>query len=111
VWVGDAVDHDGPGQRSGVPGHGTISTPYGSPAEYRPTGPWIGMTGSDRQTYGIVYEDAGFTAYGNGNWIMSVREVNLAAGQSWTLRRRIAALNSGTGTDPWTVLDGLAAED
>lgn len=111
VWVGDAVDHDGPGQRSGVPGHGTISTPYASPAEYRPTGRWIGMTGSDRQTYGIVYEDAAFTAYGNGNWIMSQREVTLAAGQSWTLRRRIAALNSGTGTDPWTVLDGLAAED
>ncbi|NYE72945.1 alkaline phosphatase D family protein [Microlunatus parietis] len=111
LWVGDAVDHDGPGQRSGVPGHGTISTPYGSPAEYRPTGPWIGMTGSDRQTYGIVYQDSEFTAYGNGNWIMSLREITLAAGQDWTLRRRITALDSGAGTDPWTVLDWLGAAD
>ena len=26
VWVGDVIDHDGAGQRSGVAGHGTITT-------------------------------------------------------------------------------------
>ncbi|WP_152361232.1 alkaline phosphatase D family protein [Microlunatus speluncae] len=107
VWCGDAVDHDGPGQRSGVPGHGTIATPYGSPADYAPDGPWIGMTGSDRQVYGIVYDDADFLGYGNGNWIMSLREITLAAGQQWTLRRRITALDSGSGSDPWAVLNDL----
>jgi phosphodiesterase/alkaline phosphatase D-like protein len=111
VWIGDAVDHDGPGQRSGVPGHGTITTPYASPADYVPAGPWIGMTGSDRQTYGIVYEDAEFGAYGNGNWVMSQRELSLDPGQAWTLRRRIVALDSGPGTDPWEVLDRLDAAD
>ena len=83
VWVGDAIDHDGPCQRSGVPGHGTITTPYGSPAVYTPTAPWIAMTGSDAQTYALRYEDAEFTAYGNGNWIQSQRQVTIPAGDSW----------------------------
>ncbi len=105
VWIGDAIDHDGPGQRSGVAGHGTITTPYGSPAEYRPTGPWIGMTGGDAQTYGLVYEDASFTAYGNGNWIQSRFRVTIPVGGTWTLRRRIVAAAT-TGPDPWHVLTG-----
>lgn len=107
VWVGDAMDHDGPGQRSGVPGHGTITTPYASPADYTPDGRWVGMTGTDGQTYGVVYDDAEFVAYGNGNWVQSRREVTLAAGESWTLRRRIAAIDSTGATDPWAVLDEL----
>lgn len=106
VWVGDAIDHDGPGQRSGVAGHGTITTPYGSPAAYPPARAWIGMTGGDAQTYGIVYEDAGFVAYGNGNWIQSQHRVTIPAGESWTLRRRIVA--AATTGDPWTALDQLA---
>ncbi len=105
VWLGDAIDHDGPGQRSGVAGHGTIATPYASPAAYAPGGPWIGMTGSDAQTYGLVYESAGFTAYGNGNWIQSQWQVTIPAGGSWTLRRRIVAL--ATTTDPWAPLAAL----
>ncbi|WP_161605942.1 alkaline phosphatase D family protein [Microlunatus speluncae] len=109
VWVGDAIDHDGPGQRSGIPGHGTITKPYGEPAAYQPARPWIGMTGSDRQVYGIIYDDADFTGYGNGNWIMSQRQVTLQPGQAWTLQRRIAALDSGDDPDAWAVLDQLLA--
>jgi phosphodiesterase/alkaline phosphatase D-like protein len=105
VWVGDAMDHDGPGQRSGVPGHGTITTPYASPAAYTPAGPWIGMAGSDAQTYALRYEDAEFTAYGNGNWIQSQRQVTVPAGGSWTLRRRIVAI--ATTGDPWAPLAAL----
>jgi len=63
-WIGDALDHDGAGQRSGVAGHGTITS--GTPADYAPAAPWIGMTGSDRQTYGLIYEDIAFTAYAVG---------------------------------------------
>ncbi len=105
VWLGDVIDHDGPGQRSGVAGHGTITTPYGSPAAYPPAGRWIGMAGSDAQTYGLVYEHIGFTAYGTGNWIASQHEVTIPAGAAWTLTRRIVALPT-TG-DPWAALDGL----
>jgi phosphodiesterase/alkaline phosphatase D-like protein len=105
-WLGDAIDYDGPGQRSGVAGHGTIATPYGSPAAYLPTGRWIGMTGSDAQTYGLVYENAGFTAYGNGNWIQSQHEVTIPAGGEWTLTRRITALPTTTA-NPWTPLEAL----
>jgi hypothetical protein len=105
VWIGDTIDHDGPGQRSGVPGHGTIATPYDSPAAYAPTGPWIGMAGSDAQTYALRYEDTGFTAYGNGNWIQSQRQVTVPAGGSWTLRRRIIAV--ATTGDPWAPLAAL----
>lgn len=107
-WAGDVIDHDGPGQRSGVPGHGTISVPYGSPAEYPTEGRWIGMTGTDGQTYGLVYDDdAGFAAYGTGNWIQSRYEVTLAAGETWNMRRRIAVLDSAGALDPWTVLNDL----
>ncbi len=105
-WIGDAIDYDGPGQRSGVAGHGTIATPYGSPAAYLTTGRWIGMTGTDAQTYALVYANSGFTAYGNGNWIQSQHEVTIAAGGTWTLTRRIAALPTTT-TSPWAALDTL----
>ena len=62
------------------------------------------MTGTDGQTYGLVYAEAGFTAYGNGNWIMSQREVTLAPGESFSLVRDIVAVSNGFG-DPWAVLD------
>lgn len=35
------------GRRSGVAGHGAITTPYSDPSAHEPTGPWIGMTGTD----------------------------------------------------------------
>jgi hypothetical protein len=65
AWVGDAIDH-GAGQRSGVAGHNTITTPDAEPNLYEPTGPWIGMTGTDPQTYELIYGDSDFGAYGNG---------------------------------------------
>jgi phosphodiesterase/alkaline phosphatase D-like protein len=109
LWTGDALDHDGAGQRSGVPGHGTITAPYGSPAEYPPAEPWVGMAGTDRQTYGLIYDDgpAGLTAYGNGNWIMTLVPVELAAGAEHVLRRRVVAADNGGGSDPFAVLGSL----
>ncbi|MFE9955078.1 alkaline phosphatase D family protein [Micromonospora sp. NPDC005299] len=104
-WTGDALDHDGAGQRSGVPGHGTITS--GTPADYPPTAPWIGMTGSDRQTYGLLYDDTDFVAYAAYNWVMSQRQVTLAPGGTFTLRRRIAAVDSGEDVDPFAVLGQL----
>ena len=109
VWIGDAMDHDGTGQRSGVAGHGTITTPYGSPAEYRPTEPWIGMTGNDPQVYGLIYDDEGaeLVAYGNSNWIMSQRRVEIAPGAGYTLSRRIVVADGTGSSDPFAILAEL----
>ncbi|WP_326561614.1 alkaline phosphatase D family protein [Micromonospora sp. NBC_01796] len=104
-WAGDALDHDGAGQRSGIAGHGTIEA--SDPADYPPTAPWIGMTGTDRQTYGLLYDEGGFGAYAAYNWVMSQRQVTLAPGETYTLRRRIAAVDSGTDADPFAVLGRL----
>lgn len=91
LWIGDAMDHDGAGQRSGVAGTGTVSTPYGAPAAFAPEGRWIGMTGTDGQVYGLLYEDDAWDAYGNGNWIMSRREVQIPAGGDVVLERVLTA--------------------
>lgn len=109
VWLGDAIDHDGAGQRSGLAGYGTITAPYSDPAAYETTGAWIGMTGTDPQTYGLIYaeENRDFSAYGTGNWIMSRHHVDIAAGDSHTLTRRIVAAPS-EGEDGFAVLDQFA---
>ncbi|MGJ6969149.1 alkaline phosphatase D family protein [Streptosporangium sp. G11] len=104
-WLGDVVDHDGAGQRSGVAGHGTVTA--SAPADFTPTAPWIGMTGSDGQTYGLLYDEAGFTAYACGIWVMSQRQVTIEPGAAFTLRRRIAAVHNGGAADPFTVLAAL----
>jgi hypothetical protein len=107
-WTGDVIDHDGISQRSGVAGHGVISTPFGQQDEYPPVGTWIGMTGNDGQTYGIIYDGDDFVGYGNGNWIQSQRQVALAAGESWTRVRRIVAVDNGDDpANPFAVLDNL----
>ncbi|MHA5053259.1 alkaline phosphatase D family protein [Streptomyces sp. SD15] len=105
VWVGDVLDHDGTGQRSGVAGHGTITA--STPQDFTPTAPWIGMSGSDRQTYGLLYEEAGFTAYACGIWAMTQRQLTLQPGQTFTLRRRITAVDNGGTADPFAVLATL----
>ncbi|GHE79503.1 hypothetical protein GCM10017786_06750 [Amycolatopsis deserti] len=105
LWVGDVLDHDGAGQRSGVAGHGTITA--SAPADFTPARPWIGMTGSDRQTYGLVYDDTAFLAYACGIWVMSQRRITLAPGEAFTLRRRIVAADNGGATDPFALLDDL----
>ena len=104
VWVGDAIDYDGPGQRSGVAGHGTITT---GPADYTPAGRWIAMTGSDGQLTGLVYDEDGWSAYAHGIWVMSQRRVTIAAGATFVLRRRIVAAAAGRDGDPWAPLARL----
>jgi outer membrane protein assembly factor BamB len=110
VWVGDAMDYDGAGQRSGVAGNPLINT--GTAASYTPQGGrWIGQTGTgeDQQTYGLVYgaESGEFTGYGFRNWIMSKFEVEIPAGGSYTLDRRIVVAPNGGASDPFAVLDQL----
>nr|WP_211330538.1 alkaline phosphatase D family protein [Prauserella muralis] len=108
-WIGDAIDHDGAGQCTGIPGHGTITTPYGSPREYSPSEPWIGMTGTDPQTYGLLYDanPAGLLAAATGNWVMSMLAVEIAPAEQFRLRRRIVAVDSGGAADPFAVLAQL----
>ncbi|WP_068397585.1 outer membrane protein assembly factor BamB family protein [Kribbia dieselivorans] len=109
VWVGDAMDHDGSGQRSLVSGHPVITTGYDSPAPYAPTGRWIGATGNDGQVYGLVYaQGAGeFTGYGNGNWIMSQVPTEIPAGGEYRLDRRVVVTPSNG--DPIATLEEIAA--
>jgi phosphodiesterase/alkaline phosphatase D-like protein len=104
VWVGDVIDHDGAGQRSGVAGHGTITT---GPGDYAPAGSWIGMTGTDGQLYGIVYDEPGWSAYAAGIWVMSQRQVTIAPGETFTLGRRIVATAAAPTGSPWAPLDAL----
>jgi hypothetical protein len=112
VWVGDAMDYDAAGQRSGVAGHPVINT--GSAASYEPTGTWIGQTGTgaDQQTYGLIYtaESGQFTGYGFRNWIMSKFQVEIPAGGSHTLSRRVVVAPNGGAANPFAVLDELAAQ-
>ncbi|MCA0757614.1 PQQ-binding-like beta-propeller repeat protein [Paenibacillus sp. N4] len=109
VWIGDAIDYDGAGQKSGVSGHEVITTPYSEPQPYTPSQPWIGMSGNDGQVYGLIYDGdmSGMTAYGNGNWMMSRIQAELPAGGSYTLVRRIAAVPGSASEDPFAVLSEL----
>ena len=104
AWVGDVIDYDGTGQRSGVAGHGTITT---GPSDYAPSGRWMAMTGTDGQLYGLVYADADWTAYATGIWVMSQRQVTIGAGETFTLARRIVATAAGREGDAWSPLDLL----
>ena len=112
LWVGDAIDYDGAGQRSGVAGHPVIDT--GTAASYEPSGRWIGQTGTgpDQQTYGLVYtpESGKFTGYGFRNWIMSKFQVEIPAGGSHVLDRRIVVAPNAGAENPFTVLDQLATQ-
>ena len=112
AWLGDAIDHDGGGQRSGIAGHGTITTSYGNPRQYTPTEPWIGMTGTDPQTYGLIYDanPSGLVALATGNWVMSTLPAELAPGAELALNRRIVAVDNGGAADPFAALSQLYRE-
>ncbi|GII33910.1 outer membrane protein assembly factor BamB family protein [Planotetraspora mira] len=106
VWTGDAMDHDAAGQASVIPGAGIV-TP-GATAAYAPTKPYIGMTGTDPQVFGLVYgTPAGaFDVYAAGNWVMSRFNVDVPAGGSYTLTRKLVVT---PGTDAVGILDGVPA--
>ncbi len=112
VWVGDAIDHDGAGSRSGVAGNPVIAA---GAAAYTPgEGRWIGQSGTDgsRQTYGLLYtRDSGdFTAYTSAIWNMSRFQVEIPAGGSHSLKRRIVVADNGGSSDPFAVLDTIAGQ-
>ena len=106
VWTGDAMDHDAAGQASVIPGVGIV-TP-GETAAYAPTKPYIGMTGTDPQVFGLVYGTpaSAFDVYSTGNWVMSRFNVDVPAGGSYTLTRKLVVT---PGTDAVGILDGVAA--
>ncbi|GGL04234.1 hypothetical protein Sme01_66340 [Sphaerisporangium melleum] len=106
VWTGDAMDHDEAGQASVIPGTGIV--PPGATAAYVPTKPYIGMTGTDPQVFGLVYgTPAGaFDVYAAGNWVMSRFNVDVPAGGSFTLTRKLVVT---PGTDAIGILDRVPA--
>ncbi|SCL34545.1 hypothetical protein GA0070624_5020 [Micromonospora rhizosphaerae] len=55
----------------------------------------------------LVYDDTNVVAYAAYNWVLSQRQVTLAPGETFTLRRRIAAADSGEGADPFAALGQL----
>ena len=48
------------------------------------------MTGTDKQVYGLVYsgDTSELLGYGNGNWIMSQKKIEVPAGGSYTFKER-----------------------
>ncbi|MEO3747627.1 PQQ-binding-like beta-propeller repeat protein [Plantactinospora sp. B5E13] len=106
VWTGDAMDHDAAGQASVIPGVGVVAP--GTTAAYAPTKPYLGMTGSDPQVFGLVYGTpaSAFDIYAAGNWVMSRFHVDVPAGGSYTLTRKLVV---APGTDAVGVLDGVSA--
>lgn len=109
LWVGDVMDYDGAGQKSGVSGQGVITNSYSNPEKFSPNEPWIGMTGTDNQVYGFLYtgDMNGLSAYGNGNWMMTKKQIELSPSESFTLTRYIAAIKGSDSTNPFTVLSNL----
>ncbi|WP_164842757.1 PQQ-binding-like beta-propeller repeat protein [Actinoplanes solisilvae] len=106
VWTGDAMDHDAAGQASVIPGAGVVVP--GATAAYTPTKPYIGMTGTDPQVFGLVYGTpaSAFDVYAAGNWVMSRFNVEVPAGGSYTLTRKLVIT---PGTDAVRILDGVTA--
>ncbi|MFE7244647.1 PQQ-binding-like beta-propeller repeat protein [Streptomyces sp. NPDC057580] len=106
VWTGDAMDHDAAGQASIIPGAGVVAP--GATAAYTPTKPYIGMTGTDPQVFGLVYGTpaSAFDVYAAGNWVMSRFQVEVPAGGSYTLTRRLVV---APGTDAIGILDAVPA--
>ncbi|WP_157556080.1 outer membrane protein assembly factor BamB family protein [Herbidospora yilanensis] len=106
VWTGDAMDHDAAGQASVIPGAGVV--PPGTATVYTPTKPYIGMTGTDPQVFGLVYGTpaAAFDVFAAGNWVMSRFNVEVPAGGSHTLTRKLVVT---PGTDAVGILDGVSA--
>lgn len=104
VWTGDAMDHDAAGQASVIPGTGVVAP--GATATYTPTRPYIGMTGTDTQVVGLVYGTpaSAFDVYAAGNWVMSRFQVDIAAGGSTSLTRRLVV---APGSDAVAVLDAV----
>jgi hypothetical protein len=92
LWVGDVIDNDDGSQVSYVPGVGEVSIGYGAQQSYTPASPWFGQFGSEPQAYGIMYDGKyaeEFNAYGNSSWIMSQKQVTIAAGETFKLTRDI----------------------
>jgi hypothetical protein len=109
LWIGDAIDHDGSGQKSGAGGHNSITLSYSNPQEFTLSEPWIGMTGNDQQVYGLIYtgDTSELTGYGNGNWIMSQKKIELSAGESYSLNRSIVAVKATQSDNPFSSLSTI----
>ncbi|WP_020387705.1 hypothetical protein [Kribbella catacumbae] len=113
VWAGDALDHDGAGSRSAVSGFPVITS--GGPFSQVPNAKrWIGQagTGPDNQTYGLIYStDSGaFTGYSQSNFTMSKFKLDLPAGGSHTITRKIVVASNGGAADKFAVLNQMAAQ-
>jgi outer membrane protein assembly factor BamB len=110
-WIGDAIDYDGSGQRSAAGSNEVISLPYAEPKAFTLNEPWIGMTGNDNQMIGLVYEGDtnGMGAYGNGNWIMSQKQIDLPAGKTYTFERKIVAAK-GQQSNDFSILSRIAQQ-
>lgn len=111
VWAGDALDHDGAGSRSAVSGNAPVTS--GGPFAQTPDAKrWIGQsgTGTDNQTYGLVYGTASgpFTGYSQSIWTMSKFKLDLPVDGSHTITRRIVAASNGGAADKFAVLNQFA---
>lgn len=73
---------------------------------------WIAQSGStaDNETYGLVYgaDSGAFRGYSQAIWTMSKFKLDLPAGGSHTITRRIVAVSNEGATDKFAVLNQFA---
>lgn len=113
VWAGDALDHDGAGSRSAVSGFPPVTS--GGPATQTPNANrWIAQSGTspDNETYGLIYSAASgpFVGYSQSNFTMSKFKLDIPAGNSHTITRKLVVTSNGGAADKFAVLNGIPAE-
>ncbi|MBM7569246.1 CehA/McbA family metallohydrolase [Paenibacillus sacheonensis] len=93
AYAGDALDHDGAGTLSYVPGTGQLP----NLATYTPTAPWFAQYGTSGQAYGIVYDSSfsGFTVFGDNSYVISEKQITIPANGEFRIMRHLIA----TGTE------------
>ncbi|MFC4810872.1 CehA/McbA family metallohydrolase [Paenibacillus sp. GCM10023250] len=92
AYAGDALDHDGPGTISYVPGVGQLP----DTGTYTPSSPWFAQYGSSGQEYGIIYDTgfSGFTVYGNNTYVVSEKQITIPAGGEYRMLRHLVAVGT-----------------
>lgn len=111
VWLGDAMDYDTAGSHSRTAGFPAVTS--GGPFSQAPDASrWIGQSGDDTQTYGLIYDDASgpFVGYSQSNFTMSKFKVTIDAGSSFTLSRKIVDASHEGDADKFDVLDRIAGK-
>ncbi|SFT04841.1 CehA/McbA family metallohydrolase [Paenibacillus sp. BC26] len=105
AFAGDALDHDGPGTISYVPGVGQLPTLD----TYTPSSPWFAQYGTSGQEYGIIYDSSfsGFTVFGNNTYVISEKQITVPAGGEFRMLRHLVAVGTEGLVDKSTAMNNV----